>query len=146
MPCKFAGHFYFALFWMNNMLTDSQQDIKIMVSSKYEEAQSQPEKRYFLFSYTITIENKGENPVQLLNRHWDIYDSLNLQRMVDGVGVVGEQPILEKNQSFTYTSACDLFSEIGKMKGYYEFKDLVTNNTFKVQIPEFELVTLAKLN
>lgn len=128
------------------MLTDRQQDIKIRVNSFFAEEQSQPDKGYFLFTYTITIENKGENPVQLISRHWDIYDSLNALRVVEGLGVVGEQPILEKNQSFTYSSSCDLSSELGKMAGYYEFKDLVSNNTFHVQIPEFELVTLAKLN
>jgi hypothetical protein len=32
------------------------------------------------------------------------------------------------------------------MKGYYEFKDLVSDKQFKIQIPEFELVSLVKLN
>jgi ApaG protein len=128
------------------MLTDKREDIYIKVSTRFEENQSNPEKNYFLFSYTIYIENKGEHPVQLLNRHWEISDSLHPKRIVDGVGVVGEQPILEKGQSFKYTSACDLYSEIGKMKGYYEFKDLLSDKQFKVQIPEFELVSLVKLN
>jgi ApaG protein len=128
------------------MLTDKREDISIEVTSRFETDRSQPDKKYFLFSYTIVIENKGEHPVQLLNRHWEIYDSLSPKRIVDGEGVVGEQPILEKGQSFKYTSACDLYSEIGKMKGYYEFKDLVSDKQFKIQIPEFELVSLVKLN
>jgi ApaG protein len=49
-------------------------------------------------------------------------------------------------QSVQYTSSCDLQSDMGYMQGYYTFKNLETDATFKVKIPRFNLVYDARLN
>ena len=66
--------------------------------------------------------------------------------VVNGLGVVGQQPVIEPGESFTYTSGCPLISSIGKMEGYYLFLNLADNSTFKVQIPAFELIPNFALN
>ena len=66
--------------------------------------------------------------------------------MINGLGVVGQQPILEPGESFTYTSACPIISSIGQMSGYYTFLNLVDQSTFKVHTPTFELITNYSLN
>ena len=100
----------------------------------------------YIFSYTITIENKSKFPVQLLDRHWQIFDSQGDSQIVNGEGVIGQQPILKPNESFSYTSGCQLNSDYGRMKGHYTFVNLDNQNNFSVEIPEFDLLTPFKLN
>ena len=128
------------------MFKITTNNIEISVQTKYFWQQSIPKENHYFFVYYVTIENKGDYTVQLLKRHWEIFDTGKETRFVDGEGVVGETPILEPNQKFTYNSGCNLVSEIGYMKGYYEMQELVTNKIFKVQIPKFDLIVPAKLN
>ena len=120
--------------------------IRISVKTKFLNEQSSYENSYFLFSYKITIENRSEYVVQLLSRHWDIFDSNFEHREVDGEGVVGEQPILAPHEIFEYESACSLTTDMGKMKGFYTLERLVDKTKIKVVIPEFELITPYRLN
>jgi len=113
--------------------------IDIKVSTKYREEYSIPSQFYYVFSYQITIVNKSSKTVQLLSRHWKIYDSIGDFSEVKGDGVVGNQPILLPNESFSYVSGCSFKSELGKMKGSYLFrvKSQNQNYYFEVPIPEF---------
>lgn len=121
-------------------------NIEISVETFYLEEQSRPIENNYFFVYFITINNKSNFQVQLLKRHWDIFDSMGQIRTVDGEGVVGETPIIEPGQKFQYNSGCNLFSEIGYMKGYYTLIQLIDLKEFKVEIPKFSLIVPAKLN
>jgi len=101
--------------------------------------------KYF-FTYEITIKNISDQTGQLVSRYWEIKDGSGINEVVNGLGVVGQQPIIEPGDSFTYTSGCPLISAIGKMEGYYIFLNLADNSTFKVQIPPFELIPNFALN
>ncbi|MBL7930318.1 MAG: Co2+/Mg2+ efflux protein ApaG, partial [Bacteroidia bacterium] len=90
--------------------------------------------------------NKSDFSVQLLRRHWDIFDSVGDRRTVDGEGVVGETPVLEPGQKFKYNSGCNLQSDMGYMKGHYTFMKLMDSKEFNVNIPVFDLIVPAKLN
>ena len=103
------------------------------------------ESSYF-FNYKIDIENTNSFDVQLLTREWYIFDSLNEARYVSGQGVIGEQPILKPGERYTYTSGCDLKSDIGIMKGFYTFQNLVDGEMFQVFVPTFKLEHPGKLN
>jgi len=120
--------------------------IKISVQVTLNEDISIVEQSRFFFNYHITIENANVFAVQLLSRHWEIFDSLHAPRIVDGQGVVGLTPILEPGSTFSYTSGCDLFSEIGFMTGHYTFLNLVNGDTFEVEIPRFDMYFYGKLN
>ena len=121
-------------------------DIEISVVSKYLPEQSSPNDNLYFFIYFITIENKGSQSVQLIKRHWEIFDSINDLRTVDGIGVVGETPVIEPGETFEYNSGCNLVSEIGYMKGHYIMKRLIDNSEINVTIPQFNLIVPAKLN
>src|SRR3954468_24974099 len=99
------------------MVKISTNNIYISVEVKYWPRHSMPCENHYFFVYYITIENKSDSAVQLLRRHWDICDSNGDKRVVDGVGVVGETPVLEPGQAFEYNSGCNLATEIGYMKG-----------------------------
>ena len=118
------------------MSTAVTQGIKVSVKARYSPEQSDPNTLRYLFSYRIKIENTGTDTVQLLRRHWLIMDSLGIRREVEGAGVVGEQPVLEPGRSFTYSSFCDLKSDIGVMSGDYLMRR-ADGSTVRVAIPEF---------
>lgn len=100
----------------------------------------------FFYNYRIRIHNNTSCSVRLLSRHWEIYDSLHPTRYIDGEGVVGLTPDLSPNEHFSYTSGCDLYSEIGSMSGYYVFERSDTKEVFQVEIPPFELIFFGKMN
>src|SRR5574337_791680 len=97
------------------MVAHVTNGIKVSVSVNYSNSGSNPGLNFFLFSYKIKIENSSDLPVQLLRRHWYIFDSLAEKREVEGVGVIGQQPLILPGHSFEYQSSCDLTSEMGNM-------------------------------
>ena len=117
-----------------------------MVESFYQPTQSNPLISEYLFAYRIVIENRTMYPVKLLSRHWHISDSNGTHREVQGEGVVGRQPVIEPGNSYQYTSAAGLRSEIGKMHGTYIIENLFNKKKFSVIIPEFQLIVPAKMN
>jgi ApaG protein len=114
------------------------RSIRVAVVSEYAPGRSRPQDQQWFFIYTITITNAGGETVQLLSRHWIITDGNGDVEEVRGPGVVGEQPVLEPNESFTYTSGCPLSTAFGKMEGTYQ---MVTGSGehFDVQIAPFTL-------
>jgi ApaG protein len=114
--------------------------IRVDVETRYIEDQSNPEQNYYVFAYTITIQNKGRQSAQLLTRHWVITDSNQKVQEVRGDGVVGEQPRLKPGEQFVYTSGTMLETEIGTMKGSYQM--LADDGShFDATIDEFVLST-----
>jgi ApaG protein len=112
--------------------------VMVRVAASYMPDQSDPiESRYF-WSYTIEIENHGDETVQLISRHWRITDGRNRTEDVKGPGVVGEQPHLRPREAFRYTSGCPLKTASGEMRGTYQ---MLTDagETFDVEIPAFSL-------
>ena len=128
------------------MVKIKTHNIEISVEVKYWPESSVPGENHYFFIYVITIENKSGLTVQLLRRHWDIFDSIGDYRVVEGDGVVGETPVLEPGQKFEYNSGCNLTSDLGSMKGYYIFLNTLDYKEFKVDIPKFDLVVPARLN
>ena len=100
----------------------------------------------YLFAYRITLENHNSFTVQLMRRHWEIFDSIGEKRQVDGGGVIGKQPVLAPGETFQYMSGCNLKSEMGKMWGHYTMLNLDTMREFEVTIPGFVMVVPAKWN
>lgn len=113
---------------------------KVLVVAKpqYIEAQSSPEQNRFVFAYTITITNVGSVPARLLTRHWLITDGNGKVQEVNGEGVVGEHPHLNPGDSFRYTSAAMIETQVGVMQGKYK---MLSDNgeNFNALIPKFTL-------
>lgn len=119
------------------MIQQITNGIKIRVVSQFAGISSQ--RLAYIFSYYISIENQSKDPVQLLSRHWHIFDSLKKAETVDGEGVIGEKPIIAPNSSFSYSSSCQLLSSLGSMRGYFNMINLSNLDHFKVIIPSFQL-------
>lgn len=128
------------------MVEKITKGIKISVQTNYEGIHSQNENTMHLFSYFITIENQTNDIVQLISRKWDIFDSLNSKETIIGDGVVGQIPILEPQEKYTYRSNCLLQSRIGAMKGHFNMINFTEKANFKVHIPAFQLAVMDTLN
>ena len=128
------------------MVTQITKGIKISVNTEFEGTYFRNHKLQFAFSYEITIENHSKDSVQLLARHWEIFDSLNELEVVDGEGVVGKKPVLKPGEFYTYSSGCLLSSPHGAMKGHFNMINFTTTKTFKVIVPSFRLSAPFALN
>ena len=128
------------------MVSKISEGVKISVETFYQPDYSNPETSEFMFAYRITIENNNSFPVQLLRRHWYIFDSDSTHREVEGEGVVGVQPKIIPGEKYQYVSGCNLRTEIGKMHGTYFMENLHAKKTFLVNIPAFEMIVPFKLN
>lgn len=128
------------------MTTQITDGVKVSVEVTYQSEYSNPDSQHFMFAYRVTIENLNAVSIQLLNRHWDIFDTVGEFKQVDGEGVVGMQPILNAGEIHQYTSGCNLKSDLGCMEGFYEMRNLLTGETFLVDIPRFTLEANYLLN
>jgi len=113
---------------------------EISVTPEYLEEQSNPDAAQFIFAYHIKIRNIGSKAAKLLRRHWIITDANNKVEEVHGDGVVGEQPLIQPDSEYAYSSFCVLETTIGCMHGSYQMQG-EDGHTFTANIPIF---TLAK--
>lgn len=115
------------------------KNIVVRVAPHFLEQQSAVDQGRWFWSYHIRIENKGDEPVQLLTRHWKITDGRGAINHVDGDGVVGQQPLLKPGDAHDYVSGCPLSTSSGSMEGHFRFIRS-DGNSFLVDIPFFELL------
>ena len=92
----------------------------------------------YAFSYTVHITNNGEFPMTLRSRYWRITNGNGETSDVSGDGVVGEQPTILPQETYTYTSMSFLETQVGTMEGFYDFECLHTP-AYRANIPLFRL-------
>jgi len=80
------------------------RNIRVSVEPSYLNDQSSPEDNYYAWAYRVRIENQGADIVQLRTRHWRITDKMGRIQEVRGVGVVGEQPVLNPGEHAFFKS------------------------------------------
>ncbi len=113
-------------------------DIDVQVATSYVDDQSEPDADRYVFSYTITIANNGNEPATLKSRHWIITDANGKVQEVSGDGVVGEQPHLNPGERFRYSSGAVLETPVGAMQGLYRM-ETDAGRRFDAPIPPFTL-------
>lgn len=124
---------------MKDGYTETTRAIEVTVQPFFLEDQSDPAESQFVWGYRVRISNKGQETVQVLRRRWRITDGKGQVTEVEGLGVVGEQPVLEAGDSFEYTSGTPLKTPTGFMQGTYRLTSSATGETFDVAIPTFSL-------
>jgi ApaG protein len=117
---------------------EKKYEMRIAAETRYLPEQSNPDNGVYAFAYTITITNAGSVASQLISRHWVIENANGEAKEVNGLGVVGHQPLLRPGQSFEYTSGSQLETPSGRMHGSYFF--VAEDGTrFDAPIAEFTL-------
>lgn len=120
------------------MTTDKRYECSVAVRTEFLPDQSDIQAGRYAFSYHITISNTGSVAAQLISRHWVITDAEKKVQEVRGLGVVGEQPLLQPSASFDYVSGTVLNTAVGTMHGSYQLT-AVDGTQFEVAIPAFTL-------
>lgn len=115
-----------------------QHGFIVQTQVNYLPDQSDESGNRFVFSYTISINNLGTIPAKLISRHWVITDAHHHVQEVRGQGVVGEQPLIQPNQSFEYTSGTVLATQVGTMRGSYQMQT-EDGTQFDIEVPQFVL-------
>jgi len=123
------------------MVSAITKGIQVSVETTYQPDFSNPQQHHYVFTYKVRIENKSNHTVQVLRRRWEIYDATESRKIVEGDGVVGQQPILEPGEFHTYVSGCNLKSGIGKMRGSFTLEKLMNGKLLEIVIPEFQLIS-----
>ena len=123
---------------MCNRGVANKYDITVSAQASYVPEQSNADEERYVFAYTITITNTGSVAARLVSRHWIITDSDDKVQEVRGAGVVGEQPLLQPQESFEYTSGAAIATPVGTMRGSYQMV-AEDGNRFDAPIPEFML-------
>lgn len=117
----------------------------VKVRTTFLAEQSDPDESKYPFAYTVTITNTGTVAAQLISRHWIITNANNEVHEVKGLGVIGEQPLLEPNAQFEYTSGTVLTTASGEMRGTYQM--VAEDGTlFEAVIEPFQLYQLRVLH
>ena len=128
------------------MISKISEGVTVSVETFYQPDYSNPANSEYMFAYRITIENNNNFPVKLLRRHWFIYDATGSLREVEGEGVIGVQPQINKGEKYQYVSGCNLKTEMGKMYGTYSMENVNSKKEFEVIIPAFEMTVPFKMN
>jgi len=117
----------------------------VEVQPRYLPEQSAPEQGLYAFAYTVTLSNTGEAAAQLISRSWNINDANGRTEKVSGLGVIGQQPLLQPGETFEYTSGTRLRTPTGTMHGSYFFV-AEDGERFDIDIPMFVLDALSSGN
>ena len=120
------------------MAESKRYEVTVEPVARFLADQSDPAKNQYVFTYTITITNTGDIAAQLLGRHWIITDADHEVQEVKGLGVVGQQPLLQPGESFEYTSGASIPTNVGTMHGTYQML-AADGKAFDAPIPLFTL-------
>ncbi len=112
--------------------------ITVRVRAQYAPEQSRTGADRWFWTYHIRVENDGDTPVQLLTRRWRICDARGAVHIVEGDGVVGEQPVIMAGGAFDYVSGCPLSTASGHMSGHFGMIG-ADGSHFIARIPGFSL-------
>jgi ApaG protein len=118
------------------------EGIRVTARPVFSPEHSVPGRAQYVFIYHIRIENVGDQPAQLLRRHWHIHDPIGGDQEVEGEGVIGEQPELGPGEVHEYQSYCVLRGPSGYMEGHYELVR-ADGTPFHAAVPRFLLEAAA---
>lgn len=116
--------------------------VTVRVAVNFLPEQSRIEAGKWFWVYHIRIENHSDQTVQLLTRHWRITDGRGMVNLVEGDGVVGEQPVLAPGETHDYVSGCPLSTHHGSMEGHFSFQR-ADGTELNAAIPFFPLAAPA---
>jgi len=124
------------------MSTLQRYQMLVKVRPRYLPDQSNPDQGLYFFAYTIAIRNTGQVAAQLISRTWNVNDAHGHTEKVKGLGVVGQQPLLQPGETFEYTSGTRLRTATGTMHGSF-FCVAEDGEKFDVDVPMFVLDALS---
>ncbi len=115
--------------------------VRVRVRPFFVPEQSRAELAEYVFGYRIAISNESDATVRLVSRRWEIVDADGERRVVEGEGVVGQQPVIESGGVHEYSSFCALATAWGTMEGVYRMEcDGDGGGEFEARVERFYFV------
>jgi ApaG protein len=114
------------------------RNITVTVRPMYLDASSDLVSRRFAFSYGVTVQNHGDEEVQLLRRRWVIRESNGSFRDQEGDTELRAQPVLAPGDTHAFDGGCTLRSFGGQVEGTYLVRT-GAGERFRVEVPAFPL-------
>ena len=111
--------------------------IEISVAPVFNDEESIADQNFYLYVYNVTIQNNTSEPIEVIRRTWIIVDGHKQKKIIEGEGIVGEQPVIMPGESFEYSSMCPLETPTGNMRGHYTVK--TSEGLVSAKIPLFFL-------
>ena len=96
-----------------------------------------PDDKPHPFVYFITILNESTERVRILGRKWVIREEGGEVTVVEGDGVVGQTPVLEPGEDFSYNSYHVTAVNAGVSGAF--FGTTSAGSKVRVRMPDFEL-------
>ncbi|MEZ5938153.1 MAG: Co2+/Mg2+ efflux protein ApaG [Hyphomonadaceae bacterium] len=112
--------------------------VVVRVTPSFLEAESAPAQDRYVWAYKVEIENRTDQALKLVTRHWRITDCEGRVQEVNGEGVVGQTPDIAPGERFEYTSGAPLSAPSGVMHGSYRFTE-PDGGVVEAEIPMFPL-------
>jgi ApaG protein len=112
---------------------------RVSVSPAFVPHESDRGASQFVFGYRVTIRNESGQSARLVSRRWLITDGQGRQRLVEGEGVLGKQPLIPPGHAHVYSSHCPLKTPWGTMEGVYAMQG-EDGEQFEIQVGKFFLI------
>jgi len=126
---------------LSDVHKETTEDIRVTVIPFYmgsRQGENQ-QNNVFWWRYCIRLENLGDSTVQLRERNWRIFSLSGTLETVRGRGVVGQEPLLSREQpAFQYSSHVSLQAPSGHMWGTFRM-EREDGHAFDCRIPPFSL-------
>uniref|UniRef100_A0A0B7A2K6 ApaG domain-containing protein n=1 Tax=Arion vulgaris TaxID=1028688 RepID=A0A0B7A2K6_9EUPU len=124
---------------LSDVHRETTEGIRVTVTPFYMGCREAQQTHVYWWRYCVRLENRGEETVQLRERHWRIFSLSGTLETVRGRGVVGQEPMLSPEQpAFQYSSHVSLQASSGHMWGTYKMERR-DGTSFDCKIPPFLL-------
>ncbi|XP_005102673.1 polymerase delta-interacting protein 2 [Aplysia californica] len=124
---------------LSDVHRETTEGIRVTVIPFYMGCREAQQTHVYWWRYCVRLENQGEEPVRLRERHWRIFSLSGTLETVRGRGVVGQEPLLSTDQpAFQYSSHVSLQAPSGHMWGTYKMERR-DGTSFDCKIPPFSL-------
>jgi len=124
---------------LSDVHKETTENIRVTVIPFYMGYRENQQNNVYWWRYCIRLENLGEATVQLRERNWRIFSLSGTLETVRGRGVVGQEPILSREQpAFQYSSHVSLQAPSGHMWGTFRM-EREDGYAFDCRIPPFSL-------
>lgn len=76
---------------------------------------------------------------QLKTRHWVITDANGEVTRVDGLGVVGNYPVMRPGAEFTWISRTSYKTTVGTMHGHFTMQRIGSGTEVRIECPLYRM-------
>ncbi|MCC5916363.1 MAG: ApaG domain-containing protein [Cryomorphaceae bacterium] len=128
------------------MIADVKAAIHLSLTPRFKGRFITKDISMFLYECSICIENRSEEVIQLLGKHWFIHTRDETPSEIVGLGFDGNAPIIHPGESFIHHTLLPLDTFFGFIQGDYSFQLAQHNEVFIITTEKIILSSAPYLN